>query len=213
MPFVISITQHSSEVQSEITPSQQPWTCCIDWNLRPFRQQGFPAAGQYPGETDSLLQLLQSFKYLNAIDSPGDRVAGQSYDKCVITIIAALCPSCHRPTTEQLHGSGDHRRSPLIQSVASITQQPLYPAPLWAMERSGEGGGQGWGEGHYFPFTASVWRGRKSSGWQRSHKEQRNRWGCFTKQLARSSPPAMATAQTYIIGLEQIKIKILQKGN
>lgn len=141
MPLVIAITQHSSEVQGEIIPSQQPQKRCIDWNLCPFRQQGFPAAGQYPGGTDSLLQPLPSFKYLNAIDSPGDCVAGQSCDKCVITIIAALCPSCQRPTTEQLHGSGDHRRSSLIQSAASITQQPLFPAPLWAMGRSGGGGG------------------------------------------------------------------------
>lgn len=122
-----------------------------------LRQQGFPAAGQYPGGTDSLLQLLQSFKYLNAIDSPGDCVAGQSCNKCVITIIAALCPSCQRPTTEQLHGSGDHRRSSLIQSAASITQQPLYPAPLWAMGRSGGGGG--WGS--LFPFHHLTLTGKE----------------------------------------------------
>lgn len=178
---------------------------CIDWNLCPFRQQGFPAAGQYPGGTDSLLQTLPSFKYLNAIDSPGDCVAGQSCDKCVITIIAALCPSCRRPTTEQLHGSGDHRRSSLIQSAASITQQPLlFPAPLWAMGRSGGGGG-----GHYSPFTTSLWQGRKGSGWQCSRREQRNRWECFMKQLGRSAPPTIATAQSYIIGLN--KLKLLRK--
>lgn len=104
-------------------------------------------------------------KYLNAIDSPGDCVAGQSYDKCVITIIAALCPSCQRLTTEQMDGSGDHRRSPLIQSVASITQQPLYPAPLWAMGRSSVGGGQGcggWRGGsllplHHLTLTGKEW--------------------------------------------------------